>query len=127
MSPDDVLWLCVGRGSRDAAATAEMDRFVTARLALTPVGRADVAFLAMAEPHMEEVVSKSPRWSSRPWSCNRTCCIPARCSPGSSGSWPGKIASPLRQQWILAECLGCDRAVARVVVERYREATSACG
>ena len=46
----DVLWLAVGRGSRDPTARAEMDRFVAARLALTPVGRVVVAFLAMADP-----------------------------------------------------------------------------
>jgi sirohydrochlorin ferrochelatase len=33
--------------------------------------------------------------------------------------------SPNRQQWIVADCLGCDRAISRVVVERFRE-VAAC-
>ena len=55
-APEEVLWLFVGRGSHDAAATAEMGRFVTGRLALTPVGHVVVAFLAMAQPRVEAVV-----------------------------------------------------------------------
>lgn len=58
VSASDTALLMVGRGSTDAAATAEMHRFVQSRLKLTPVGRAETCFLAMASPSFEQALAK---------------------------------------------------------------------
>jgi sirohydrochlorin cobaltochelatase len=123
-APEEVLWLFVGRGSSDAAATAEMDRFAAGRLALTPVGRAVVAFLAMAEPRVEAVV---PRIAAMDFAT--VVVQPHLLYPGTLLSRLQRIVAvqdrnPRRQHWILADCLGCDRVMARVVAERFREATA---
>lgn len=55
----------VGRGSRDDSATAEMQAFTRQRTERTPVGRAETAFLAMAEPRLaatlQRLAQESPR------------------------------------------------------------------
>ena len=57
-APESVLLLFVARGSRDPAATAELQHFVAQRVARTPVSRVVVAFLAMAEPRVEDVLAE---------------------------------------------------------------------
>lgn len=126
-NPDDVLWLLVGRGSRDAGATAEMSRFATDRLALTPVGRVVLAFLAMAHPRVEAVL---PRIAAMDYAT--VVVQPHLLYPGTLFSRLRTMvdeqdSGQLRQQWILAECLGCDRAIARVVTQRFREAAAEFG
>ncbi|MHB8866396.1 MAG: sirohydrochlorin chelatase [Pirellulaceae bacterium] len=121
--PQSVLLLFVGRGSRDLAATAEVQRFVAQRVALTPVGRIVVAFLAMAEPRVEEVVAEITASEFE-----RVVVQPHLLYPGALLSRLRSLVEmqerapdrqPGRQQWILADCLGCDRAVARAVVDRF--------
>jgi sirohydrochlorin cobaltochelatase len=121
-APARVLWLFVGRGSSDAAATAEMDRFAVARVALTPVGRTLVAYLAMAEPRVESVVAQIAAMDFA-----AIVVQPHLLYPGTLLSRLQHIVaeqdhSQRRQHWMLADCLGCDRAIARVVVERFRAA-----
>jgi Uncharacterized conserved protein len=48
----------VGRGSRDEPAIAEMGQFARLRAAMMPVAETHVAFLAMAEPLVGDVLSK---------------------------------------------------------------------
>jgi sirohydrochlorin cobaltochelatase len=48
--------LMVGRGSEDREAQAEMRRFARLRAERTPVERVSVAFLAMAEPTLEDAL-----------------------------------------------------------------------
>jgi sirohydrochlorin cobaltochelatase len=48
----------VGRGSLDESAIAEMRQFARHRAAMTPVAETHVAFLAMAEPLVGDVLSK---------------------------------------------------------------------
>ena len=126
-APEEVVWLFVGRGSHDAAATAEMGRFVTGRVALTPVGRVVVAFLAMAQPRVEAVVPQIAAMDLA-----TVVVQPHLLYPGNLLSRLQRIVDVqdrgrLRQQWILAECLGCDRAIAQVVVERFRETAAEAG
>ncbi len=118
--PDNVLWLCVARGSSHASATAEMHRFVALRRTLTPVGTAALAFLNKAEPRVETVVSEIAA------SHYTTVIVQPHLL------YPGRLLSRLhqlvtrqdrvhrRQRWILTDCLGCDRAIAQVVAERFR-------
>ncbi|MEX2188966.1 MAG: CbiX/SirB N-terminal domain-containing protein, partial [Pirellulales bacterium] len=53
---DETCLILVGRGSHDAEAVAEMHRFAKLRCEATPVGRCEVAFIAMAEPKYPDVL-----------------------------------------------------------------------
>jgi sirohydrochlorin cobaltochelatase len=52
------LLIAVGRGSSDESATAEMQAFARLLAASAAIGRVQVAFLAMAQPLVEDVLSK---------------------------------------------------------------------
>ncbi len=54
---DKTALVLVGRGSHHAGATAEMHEFVRRRVALTPVDEVRTAFVAMAEPPLEQVLA----------------------------------------------------------------------
>jgi sirohydrochlorin cobaltochelatase len=126
-TPDDALWLLVGRGSREAGATAALSRFAAARRALTPVARSMVALLGMAHPRVERVL---PEIAAMDY---RTVVVqPHLLYPGTLLNRLRRLVdeqdrSQSRQQWILAECLGCDRAIARVVVQRFHETATEFG
>ncbi len=133
--PHDVLLLMVGRGSQDGVATAAMTRFVDQRLALTPVGRAVIAFLAMSHPRVEQVlpeIAASPfqhvviqphlLYRGALWSRLEQMVHAQNQSQSHSHGYGQNTAHP-GQRWTLADCLGCDWAVAHVVAERYREAS----
>jgi sirohydrochlorin cobaltochelatase len=123
--PAETLWLLVGRGSRDADATAELGHFATSRLALTPVNSSVVAFLAMAHPRIEEVL---PQVAAMPYST--VVVQPHLLFPGALLARLQRLVdeqdrSGRRQQWILADCLRGDQAIVQVVVERFRETAGA--
>jgi sirohydrochlorin cobaltochelatase len=56
--------LLVGRGSREVSATAEMHDFARLRTEQTPVGATQVAFLAMAQPSVRDIL---PRLAAQNW------------------------------------------------------------
>ncbi|MHB8973244.1 MAG: sirohydrochlorin chelatase [Pirellulaceae bacterium] len=130
-APESVLLLFVARGSRDPAATDQLQHFVTQRVARTPVGRVVVAFLAMAEPRVEDVLAEITATE-----CARVVVQPHLLYPGSllsrlrrivAGHAPGRLPPAPgrpRQHWIWTDCLGCDRAIARAVAGRFRETAS---
>jgi sirohydrochlorin ferrochelatase len=120
--PDSTCWLFVGRGSNDDHATAAFHEFTRRRRELTPVAHLETAFLALAQPRVEEVAKRIASSS-----CERVVVQPHLLYPGSLLSRLRQIVaeqelSGSRQQWILADCLGCDRAIARAVVDRYQAA-----
>jgi sirohydrochlorin cobaltochelatase len=55
--PERTLWVMVGRGSLDAEATAEFERFTQMRRAWTPIAEVWNAYLAMAKPTLREVLA----------------------------------------------------------------------
>jgi len=55
------LLIMVGRGSFDAEATAEMERFSQVRAARTPVARVLTCFIAMQRPSLAETLESIPR------------------------------------------------------------------
>ncbi|MFM7074399.1 MAG: sirohydrochlorin chelatase [Planctomycetota bacterium] len=57
--PNGTLWVMVGRGSLDAEATAEFERFTQMRRAWTPIAEAWNAYLAMAKPTLREVLARA--------------------------------------------------------------------
>lgn len=120
--PDTTCWLFVGRGSKDVSATAAFHEFARRRREMTPVAQAENAFLALAEPRVEQVALQV---SAGPY--QRVIVQPHLLYPGSLLSRLREMvalqeAKGTRQQWVLADSLGCDRAVARAVVDRYRSA-----
>jgi sirohydrochlorin cobaltochelatase len=124
---ETVLLLFVARGSRDVTAAAEVQRLADQRVARTPVGRVVVAFLAMAEPRVEEVVAEIAATEFR-----QVIVQPHLLYPGALLSRLRRLvemqdSGPTRQQWRLADCLGCDRAIARAVAGRFRETVGSLG
>ncbi len=64
VSPSETCLLFVGRGSPDVSATAEMHEFAGLRSKRTPVAETHVAFLAMAQPAVGDVL---PRLAAGNW------------------------------------------------------------
>jgi sirohydrochlorin cobaltochelatase len=54
----------VGRGSHDESAIAEMHHFAELRAGAEPLGGVEVAFLAMAQPQVQDVL---PQLAARDW------------------------------------------------------------
>jgi sirohydrochlorin cobaltochelatase len=119
--PREVFMLMVGRGSRDAEATAQMHRFVRQRVARTPVGRVLTAFMAMADPHVESVI---PDIALAP----QTTVIvqPHLLFPGQLLCRLRRLVQlqqrrQTRQQWLVTDVLGGDSAVALAIVDRFQQ------
>jgi sirohydrochlorin cobaltochelatase len=120
--PDSTCWLFVGRGSNDDQATAAFHEFARRRSELTPLAHRETAFLALAQPLVEEVAKRMASSSYE-----RVVLQPHLLYPGSLLSRLRQLVAVQelnrpRQQWILADCLGCDRAIARAVVDRFQAA-----
>ncbi len=122
VAPQDTCWLLVGRGSRDAEALAETRRFAALRQNWTPVGCAQVAYLAMAEPSLEQILPQVASWHFR-----RVVVQPHLLFHGELLTTLRKAVTSMaaqfpQQQWIMAEHLGPATPVAEVVVERFLQA-----
>ena len=114
---DQTLLLLVGRGSRDASATAEMHEFARLRAAQTPVGRVECCFFAMARPSLEEML---PRIATMPYW--RVVVQPHLLFQGElltalSERVRRFAALHPQQQWIVTEHLGPHRLLAEAIVE----------
>jgi sirohydrochlorin ferrochelatase len=118
--PDETCLVLVGRGSRDAEATAAMHRFARLRCEVTPVGRCDVAFVAMAEPKYPDVLREAAQRGHR------------RIVVQPHLLFEGELLDKLRRdvaavaechatsQWIVAKHLGPDPRVAEAVATLCR-------
>jgi sirohydrochlorin cobaltochelatase len=117
----DTLWLMVGRGSRDADALAEMERFVQERLVWTPVGHVRVAYLAMAQPSLATILPQIADWR-----LPRVVVQPHLLFHGDlldtverqvgeiAAAWPD-------QQWLVAPQLGVADLLVEAIAERFWE------
>jgi sirohydrochlorin cobaltochelatase len=61
VDPAETLLILVGRGSSDAEAIAAMKRFAELRARRTPVGKAEVCFVAVAKPMLDEMLERAAR------------------------------------------------------------------
>ncbi len=61
VDPAETLLILVGRGSSDTEAIGAMKRFAELRAQRTPVGKADVCFVAMAKPTLDEMLERAAR------------------------------------------------------------------
>jgi sirohydrochlorin cobaltochelatase len=57
----ETLLILVGRGSSDAEAIGAMKRFAELRAQRTPVGQAEVCFVAVAKPTLDEMLERAAR------------------------------------------------------------------
>ncbi len=57
----ETLLILVGRGSSDAEAIGAMKRFAELRARRTPVGQAEVCFVAVAKPTLDEMLKQAAR------------------------------------------------------------------
>ena len=124
VAAQDTLWLMVGRGSRDASALAEMQRFIAGRLRLTPVGQVRVAYLAMAEPALATILPQIAELRFR-----RVVVQPHLLFHGDllisleaavaamAAQWP-------HQQWHLTPHLGVSDLLAEALWDRFLECES---
>ena len=122
VAPQDTCWLLVGRGSHDPAALAETHRFAAMRQTWTPVGQARVAFLAIAEPRLDDLLPEVATWHFR-----RVVVQPHLLFHGellgTLQASVDKIAAQFPgQQWVTVEHLGPAQHIAEVVVEQYLQA-----
>jgi len=112
----------VGRGSHDASATAEMQRFLELRRGMRPVGQAAVCFVSMAEPKLEAVLDAMAEGGAR-----RVIVQPHLLF---GGVLVDRIASAVARQaqrhpqthWQVAAHLGCDPLLVDAIVGRAKEA-----
>jgi sirohydrochlorin ferrochelatase len=65
IEPAETLLILVGRGSSDAEAVADMEAFARRRTDETPVGRVMAAFVAVAEPRLDDVLRQAAAWPFR--------------------------------------------------------------
>jgi len=119
--PENVLWLFVGRGHYEPAVSAEMERFVQARLPLTRVGQVRVAYLAMARPRVEDVLATVATTHFPVVVVQPHLLYPGKLLTRLASLMAEQERRHPRQQWLITECLGCDPAVARVVAHRFNE------
>ncbi len=98
----------VGRGSHDESAIAEMHHFAELRACESPVGGVEVAFLAMAQPSVQDVL---PQVAAQNW--QRIVVQPHLLFHGDLYDAlrlrvQAMSAQHWQQQWILAPYLGAD-------------------
>lgn len=120
--PERTLWVMVGRGSLDAEATAEFERFTQLRRAWTPIAEAWNAYLAMAKPTLREVLARAEAAEY------------ARVVVQPHLLFSGELLVTARElvrasaerapdrEWLWANHLGPAAQVAVAVVDRCREA-----
>jgi sirohydrochlorin cobaltochelatase len=122
-TPGGTLWVMVGRGSLDAEATAECERFKQLRQARTPVADAWNGYLAMAKPTLREILARVEAADY------------ARIVVQPHLLFSGELLVTARElvraaaertpdkQWFWAEHLGPADQVAAAVVDRCRQAS----
>ncbi len=111
------LLLLVGRGSHDREATGQMRQFAACRAAREAPGHIETAFIAMAEPRLEDALQAASRSKY------------ARCVVQPHLLFAGLLLTDLRaavgrvaasapeKEWILADPLGPDIRLAAAVAE----------
>jgi sirohydrochlorin ferrochelatase len=120
----------VGRGSLDESAIAEMHEFARLRSQITPVAETRVAFLAMAQPAVRDMLLELAASGFRRIVIQPHLLLHGELYDGllaQVANWQRKQGV---QEWIVTSYLACDSAqncppdelVTRAVLNRTREA-----
>ncbi|MEX2114008.1 MAG: sirohydrochlorin chelatase [Pirellulales bacterium] len=120
---EDTVLVLVGRGSHDVEAAAEMLRFTRMRHETSPVGDTRTAFLAMADPPLEDTLEQLVHGPARR--------IVVQPHLLFAGELLMRLRSLVREfaarhahvDWRVTEHLGPDELVATALLDRVREAT----
>lgn len=117
VGPHQTVLVLVGRGSRDEETIAELRRFAGFRRNLGDADRIEVCFTAMAEPRLEDVLSRLALDPIR-----RIVVQPHLLFPGYlSARISSTVAECARNypslDWVTTEPLGPDRLLAEAVAE----------
>jgi sirohydrochlorin cobaltochelatase len=120
---EETCLLLVGRGSRDASATAEMQEFARLRQQQEGEMATEVAFLAMARPALAQQL---PRIAGRGF--RRVIVQPHLLFEGELASSLSRqvaaIAAEYRsQEWLVTPTLADDGTLVELVCRRFQEAT----
>jgi sirohydrochlorin ferrochelatase len=136
VSAADTLLVLVGRGSSDADAIRAMERFAQLRAEGTAVARAEVCFVAVATPKLEEGLDSAARSAFR-----RIVVQPHLLFQGEvlgeiaaavdrkrheqSGAHGDSKVTSQDKEWILTEHLGASPLVAQAVVDLAQKQVTA--
>jgi sirohydrochlorin cobaltochelatase len=112
----------VGRGSHDPAATAEMQRFLELRRAMTPVGHAIKCFVSMAEPRLEAVLDGFAECGARRVIVQPHLLFDGVLVDRIGSAVAGHAQHHPRTHWQVAAHLGCDSLLADAIAARAGEA-----
>ena len=120
---EETVLVTVGRGSRDPQATDEMRRFVRMRREGSAVADAQVSFLAMAEPRLEDVL--------REVAAAGPICVVVQPHLLFAGELTARVRGIVEQfsrdfpriQWRMTEHLGPSELVIRAVLDRAGSTT----
>ncbi len=117
IKPDDTLLLLVGRGSRDPEATREMVEFARQRNKRRPLGRLEIAFLAMAEPSLEAALAVVAELPFRRVVVQPHLLFHGELLERLRGSVAAAGDKQPQREWIVAGPLEGDRELAAAVTE----------
>lgn len=124
---DDTVLVVVGRGSRDAEATAEMRRFVELRSRATPVRHAWTSFVAMAEPTLTGVLDEATDCGAKRIVVQPHLLFGGVLVERIALAVADYAARYPQLQWITTGHLGPADLVAQALLDRAREAHAPAG
>jgi len=116
------LWIMVGRGSLDAEATTEFERFTELRRGRTPVAAAWNAYLAMAKPSLREVLARAEAAEYARIVVQPHLLFSGELLVAARDLVRGSARQTPDREWRFASHLGPDNLVAAALVGRCREA-----
>ena len=114
----------IGRGSRDARATAEMHRFA-ARRGMDGAAEVHVGFLAMARPRLPETLAMVAQRPVRRVVVQPHLLFPGRLSEEVEAQVRAAAEAATDRRWYCSGVLGPDSLVAEAVCTRVRRAVAA--
>ncbi len=122
---EETLLLMVGRGSRDAGATAEMCALARLRRRDAHAARVDTAFFAMAEPKLMDSVAAL---ATQPY--RRIVVQPHLLFRGRILDRIAELVHDMNrqvspQEWVLCEHLGAATEIVDILVEKFTQALTA--
>jgi sirohydrochlorin ferrochelatase len=117
----DTVLVVVGRGSRDAGATAEMLQFVRLRERVTPVAQARAAFIAMADPPLEKVLDEIAASAARQVVVQPHLLFGGILVDRIAVLVARYTAAHPRIQWLVTGHLGPSELAAKAIIDRARQ------
>lgn len=127
VDPEDVLWVLVGRGSRDSSATTHFEQFASLSQQRRRCAAVRHAFLAMADPRLESIAEEARKTPHKVVVAQPHLLFHGELLQRLQRIVNTQDQLTLRQQWLRTEHLGPHRLLAAAVVDRYRQAIGVVG